>query len=215
MEATRTVTASRIPLDYQQYKLKRREVRLKKQRLMRRLERIQAEIKRRPSLDAVGVIDTPEEEVPRKRQRDSLLHLELPQWHLLPVPEFPKTVGAINLFRVDKKLALEVKSKVDGAVRKFLADKDKSTLCKKLDLLRHRCLARVDQRFQGLRKNGHFSGRKDYRINRLNNRSLIKIRFSTATSGISPLAEHSPSHEVEEALNNLVSFRDMERTVED
>ena len=64
------------------------------------------------------------------------------------------------------------------------------------------------------RKKGKYRNAKDFQINQMNNRVLVKMRFKRATDGIRSLKEDDLPSEVQKSLDDLVSFRNMENTLD-
>lgn len=206
-----------IPLTYDKYIERKEEIRVHKEKLLQELSLLEGKEggKRHESEDHGQVEEEGEDEEPRKKRskRNVESSLTLPLWHMLPVQSFKQTVGAIDLFSRCRKLSTKVKKGVDEAVEEFICAQDKTPLFKKLGDLHQMCTDRITKVILSRRKKGRYRNAKEFRIIRMNNRVLVSMRFKKATSRLR-CSDRTTSQEVlQKGLNDLVTFRDMERTL--
>ena len=218
METERTVsTSANIPLTYDRYKRRKEEIRKHREELKRKLSRIEAEMEKgKRESENHGQVDEEDGGVVRKKRKknEKMTSLTLPQWHVLPVRSFKPTVGAIDLFSRSKKLSAKVKKEVDEAVEEFISTEDKFQLLQTLDRLHGLCLDKVTKIVLSRKDKGHYWNRKEFRIIRMNNRVLVSMRFKKATARIRSLNKNASREILQRGLNDLVSSRDLERTLQ-
>jgi hypothetical protein len=136
--------------------------------------------------------------------------LSLPHWSDLSPAHFSPTEGAFNLLKEYPKLNSWVKRKTDRAVTNFISSRDKSVLFAKLKRILTRILSGMDTILE--RRRATFPRAKTFRRVKYNNKRAVGWRFGLATRRLSGITTSSTVSEIQSAINDLVSLRDMDRT---
>ena len=219
METERTVSVSNeVPFTYERYQKRKEEIRVRREKLLRKLSLIEGKLgsKRHEPEDHGQVGEEAGREEPRKKRRkkNDESSLTLPLWHTLPVQSFKHTIGAIDLFSRYRKLSTKVKKGVDEAVEEFICTQDKTPLLQKLGDLHQLCTDRITKLILSRRKKGLYRNAKEFRVIRMNNRVLVSMRSKKATSRIRCSDRATQQEVLQRGLNDLVTFRNMERTID-
>ncbi len=202
-----------LPTTYAEYKGRLGEIRKKKKHLSRRLAAIQEELqKRREKWEK-------KREEKRKKKRESKKHrsmyliplkLTLPAWENLKTSRFRYTVGAINIMRENPDFASEFKSRIDAAVTAYISHRETKTLLNTLQEVLERTLSTISGTVKERRE--RFRNSKEFQLIKMNNKRAVAWRFKIATQALRRVGPLDTVKDLQEALNQLANFRNLEKT---